>query len=558
MVEEQDRKVKQLSDLSSYLSGRFKDLNEEYNQIQQEKKGLMALKDNLETLVEKTKREGEDKVGELSIVDKEIREELEAKMKESEGIYAEIARLKGRIESYGREEALIREEIEKLQGGFASKADEAKLSREELMRVGDELERKKLETTKFMQELIENKRYLDEIKELSASLESKRERLKQVDALSETSHGCDKLVELEHISEANTLLEQEILSLDSKIRQDESSLLSEISKLKGPRVDVGERGLEQALAELEGELVESKLEKVSIMEGSDRGEANEDEILNQISRIRGLLSEDEEGDSFTNQERALIRKRRGRLRRSKASNVQAMEQVLIQSLRLIQRIDQSRTELTSDVPEFKPAEQTSYCDLRAEGADNLGAKSLGSPRSGVSGFGKRVMISNRRLLTPRKVSRNTFAQTNDSKSNITNNSRVYLHLFHNTVVTEGPDVEMTTRSLDLTYSPQSEGELAFWEPVGTLERVLEIAGNTFVSSRHALLALLPVGRAHLSVGFGELNCVDNTQGLLYGPTQRQVVDHFGADNTLLVDDEEASEGDSVFEEDAIALADSMG
>lgn len=402
--------MKQLSDLSSYLSGRFKDLNQEYNQILQEKKGLMASKGNLEVLVEKSKREGEERMRDLSIVDKEIRDELEAKTKESDGISVDIARLRGRIESYGKEETWIKEEVERLQGAFASKVDEVKLNKEELMRLGDELEKKKLETNKFMLELIENKRYLDEIKQLSASLESKRERLRQADAMSEASHGYDKLVELEHISEANGLLEQEISSLDTKIRQDESGLLEEVSSLKGLRADIVAEGVEQVLAELESELMESKLDKVPIVQGSGREETSLDEILAQIGRIRGLLDDDEESYAHANQTKASVKKRRGRLKRSKATSTQAMEQVLIQSLRLIQRIDQSRIESSNEAPEPRQAEQTLCCGLQAEAANNLGIKSLDSPRSGVSGFARRVMVSNRRLLTPRKVSRNMYTQ----------------------------------------------------------------------------------------------------------------------------------------------------
>ncbi|KAJ1610151.1 hypothetical protein OIY81_2110 [Cryptosporidium canis] len=405
VVEEQERRVEQLTDLSEYLSVRFKDLSEEYDQILQEKKGLMASKDNLEVLVDKSKKEAEEKIRELSIIDSEVRGELEAKTKESEEVSAEIAILRGRNESYESEAAALREEKARLESEMVSRMDEVRIGKEELLRMSDTLDQKRLETAKFMQELVENRRYLEEIDKLNTSLENKRDRLNQIDRMSDSSHNYDRLVELEHISEANGLLEQEISSLSSRIDQDESFLVEEISRLKELKVDISVAEIEQSLAELECEVLEAKSGKPSIVESFVVSEADTEEIVGQITKISQLLS-GEEGNGSGSQGRATsARGRKGRLKRSKAINTQEMEQVLIQSLRLIQRIDQSRVESVSGASECRETGQRPCAVVGEEEGESVGnpaAKSLESPKSGVSGFGKRVMISSRRLLTPRK------------------------------------------------------------------------------------------------------------------------------------------------------------
>ncbi|KAL3128430.1 hypothetical protein CHM_4g730 [Cryptosporidium hominis] len=400
VIDEQEKKKEQLSDLSSYLSERFKNLNDEYNQILQEKKGLIASKDNLEILIEKSKKEGEEKMRELYKVDKEIKDELEEKVNENNNISAEISKLKENNETNEKKKVSIKEEIVKLENDLILKADEIKLSKEDLSRISDELEKKKLETSKFIQELVENKRCLDEINELNILLESKREKLRQMDAKSESSNNYYNIIELEHINQANNLLEQEILSLNSKIKQDEKVLIDEISKLKESKVVVSAENIEKSLTELEKELAEDKLGKISLIENFDQDETKIDDILNQISKIRQLLNE-QENDNNNNEEEISIKKRKGKLKRCKAKNTQSMEHVLIQSLRMIQKIDQFRVGSIGQSSDIKETQKTNNI-ITTENDNNRIVKPLESPKSGVSGFGRRVMISNRRLLTPRK------------------------------------------------------------------------------------------------------------------------------------------------------------
>ncbi|OII71705.1 uncharacterized protein cubi_01319 [Cryptosporidium ubiquitum] len=399
LIDEQERKSEQLSDLDSYLSERFKNLNEEYNQILQEKKGLMASKDNLEILIEKSKKQGEEKMRELYIVDKEIKDELETKINENNSISVEITRLKEKNESIEKRKVSIKEEIIKLENDLASKVDKIKFCKEELLRTSDELDKKKLETSKFMQELIENKRYTNEINELNICLEEKRERLRQIDARSETSHNYDKIVELEHINEANHLLEEEIMSLNSKIKHEERDLIDEISKLKESKVLISSENIDETLTELEKGLMGNKLDNMTLIENLGQEETTIDDIFNQITKIRQLLDIND-SDNDNNEDEVSNKRRKGKLRRSKAKNTQPMEQVLIQSLRMIQKIDQSRGSI-NDSFNFKEIQQKSH-NIANEDNKNPVTKSPDSPKSGVSGFGRRVIISNRRLLTPRK------------------------------------------------------------------------------------------------------------------------------------------------------------
>lgn len=69
-------------------------------------------------------------------------------------------------------------------------------------------------------------------------------------------------------------------------------------------------------------------------------------------------------------------------------------------------------------------------------------------------------------------------------------------------------------------------------------------------------ALLPVGGADLTVLVGELEGLDDTDGLLDGAADGEVVDVHGAEGALRVDEEGATEGDALLlEEDTVGLGD---
>jgi len=66
--------------------------------------------------------------------------------------------------------------------------------------------------------------------------------------------------------------------------------------------------------------------------------------------------------------------------------------------------------------------------------------------------------------------------------------------------------------------------------------------------------LLPAGRADLTVLVGELEGLDDSDGLLDGSADGQVVDVRGSESTVGVDEEGASESDALLlEQDAVSL-----
>lgn len=70
---------------------------------------------------------------------------------------------------------------------------------------------------------------------------------------------------------------------------------------------------------------------------------------------------------------------------------------------------------------------------------------------------------------------------------------------------------------------------------------------------HSLAALRPAGRADLAVLLGELESLDETDGLLDIAADGQVVDGDLSEDALGVDDEQAAQGNALFlDEDAVA------
>jgi hypothetical protein len=84
-------------------------------------------------------------------------------------------------------------------------------------------------------------------------------------------------------------------------------------------------------------------------------------------------------------------------------------------------------------------------------------------------------------------------------------------------------------------------------------KVLEAALGV---SLHGLSALLPAGRADLAVLIGELEGLDETEGLLDVAADGKVVDGDLSEDTLGVDNEETAQGDAlVLDQDAVAAGD---
>ena len=61
----------------------------------------------------------------------------------------------------------------------------------------------------------------------------------------------------------------------------------------------------------------------------------------------------------------------------------------------------------------------------------------------------------------------------------------------------------------------------------------KISGHTLSRRGHGIVALFPVGRTHISTLLGKLQGIKNSQGLINTSSQRQIIDHLTADNTVL-------------------------
>jgi len=90
----------------------------------------------------------------------------------------------------------------------------------------------------------------------------------------------------------------------------------------------------------------------------------------------------------------------------------------------------------------------------------------------------------------------------------------------------------------------SPGAAPFSEQIASLGGGLEVLLGLGGIGHHGLLAGLPVGGADLAVLVGVLEGLDETQGLLHTATYGQIVDGDLAQVLLVIDDEQAAEGDA--------------
>ncbi|KAF7456283.1 hypothetical protein HWI79_3176 [Cryptosporidium felis] len=395
VVGEQERKRKQLSDLGNYLSERFAELNLEYSQIVEEKRELIASKENLESLVEKSKREAEENIQELATVEKQLKGELEEKTKENKELGVEIEKLRSSVESGEENKRSVAGQIACMEREFASKLKEIISNKELLLRMSEELDQRKVEASEQARELVQQRKSLAQIGEIKTSLAGLRERLRLTDESGETGSSYNKLVELQHVEEANSQLENEISKLSSKIKRDKETIASQIRQVPGATENISLAGVEKLLLEFENASSggDVQMEGGVIQTRATDHKISNEEILGQILTIKSAL-----GDGFESPLRSGAKTRRGRLKRDKSKSTHKMQQVLIQSLRLLQKVDEARAESTQNGQ--SSASRETPCASEEKGSPRRDPET--SPSSRGSGPGRRVMIANRRLLTPRK------------------------------------------------------------------------------------------------------------------------------------------------------------
>ena len=86
----------------------------------------------------------------------------------------------------------------------------------------------------------------------------------------------------------------------------------------------------------------------------------------------------------------------------------------------------------------------------------------------------------------------------------------------------------------------------------------QVLGDAVGVGLHAGLALVPSGGANLAMLLGELQGVDQAQGLVDVAAQRQVIDMRRLHHAVLVDHEGAAQRHAAGQQDAVGLGDVLG
>ncbi|KAK6588262.1 hypothetical protein RS030_6776 [Cryptosporidium xiaoi] len=396
-LDEQKERHKQLSDLSDYLSERFKILNIEYNQLIQEKKELITSKENVETLIDKLKKEQEEKKSELCKINDEIKSELDSKREEYDQVNDEINKIKGEKDENEKNLQQLKEQINISENEINRIAKDITSNKELVLKLSEELDKKKAETNKYMRELLEYRNNKLKINDLNNEINEIKCKLEKIDIKNESDKKFDKLVELEHINKLNTQLRDELIEMSNNLEEDERNIINyakDKMRING-NDSVNTNDIDQLLMYLQNSMNYDVNYGINETNAQAECERNEEYIDNNqldehITKLKQILDEN-------NRQNISLKMKKGKLKRNKTTDTKVMETLLIRSLKLIEKLD---GELENDQNSIQFDEQKNECNVTKQTN-----KELETPDSGkISDIGRRVVISNRRLLTPRKVS----------------------------------------------------------------------------------------------------------------------------------------------------------
>ncbi|KAH7650478.1 hypothetical protein FG379_003550 [Cryptosporidium bovis] len=396
-LDEQKERHKQLSDLSDYLSERFKILNIEYNQLIQEKKELITSKENVETLIDKLKKEQEEKKSELCKINDEIKSELDSKREEYDQVNDEINKIKGEKDENEKNLQQLKEQINISENEINRIAKDITSNKELVLKLSEELDKKKAETNKYMRELLEYRNSKLKINDLNNEINEIKCKLEKIDIKNESDKKFDKLVELEHINKLNTQLKDELIAMSNNLEEDERNIINYAKdKMRiNDNGSVNTNDIDQLIMYLQNSMnydVNYGINETNAQAECERNEEyiDSNQLEEHITKLKQILDEN-------NRQNISLKMKKGKLKRNKTTDTKVMETLLIRSLKLIEKLD---GELENDQNSIQFEEQKNEYNVTKQTN-----KELETPDSGkISDTGRRVVISNRRLLTPRKVS----------------------------------------------------------------------------------------------------------------------------------------------------------
>ncbi|KAH8741784.1 hypothetical protein FG386_001358 [Cryptosporidium ryanae] len=393
-IDEQKERHKQLSDLSEYLSERFKCLSIEYDQLIQEKKGLVASKENIEIIIDRLKKEQEEKKSQLCKINNEINNELNLKKKEFDQVSDEINKI--RVEKEINENNLrqLKEQINISENEINKINKDITSNKELLLKLSEELDRKKIETDKYMKELLEGRDNKLKINDLNSEINKIKFKLEKIDIRDESDKKFDKLIELEHINKLNAQLDSELIEMSNNLEEDERNVINDAwNKIKiYDNNDINISSIDQLLTYLQDSanynvICNINEDNSDMVFKKNKEYIDNNELDEHIKKLVQVLDEN-------NRQSISLKMKRGKLKRSKTIDTKMMESLLIKSLKLIEKLD---GEFENDQSSNQFDEQKNEYNRSKKNNE------LESPESDrISNIGKRVVISNRRLLTPRK------------------------------------------------------------------------------------------------------------------------------------------------------------
>ncbi|KAL7068343.1 hypothetical protein ACR3K2_11980 [Cryptosporidium serpentis] len=370
---EYDQRYKQLLNLNEYIKDRFKSLNAEYNNLIENKNRVIVNKQNLEMLLEVSKKEIEEKLNGLIKESDLIADKIIKSNKTIENQEAELKMIKSSINESEHNLGILEKNRLAKENYLANVLLSIKEKDTILLKINEIYALEKLKTEKLAEYSKESELTIQEIKKLEVQLQNAKDNYENIKNREvEDLSNSESIIELHHVERANAELMEEINILEQSITSYETSIRMEAEKIIEKK-DISSVKDTSSVIDTIKEAIEKKEKEMDkglfgYFSSTNEKGISEQDIREYITKINSILIKDTMKGKVDN------------LKRNKAENMRNMEKLLVESLALLQKIDDEEAQNEQD---FKngPLQQI-FTQYKLESSQSCN--------------------SNRRLLTPIK------------------------------------------------------------------------------------------------------------------------------------------------------------
>ncbi|OII76321.1 hypothetical protein cand_010790 [Cryptosporidium andersoni] len=376
---EYDQRYKQLLNLNEYIEDRFKSLNTEYNNLIENKNRVIINKQNLEMLLEVSKKEIEEKLNGLIKEDNLIADKIIKSNKTIENQEVELKVIKSSI----NESVHSLEILEKNRSAKENYLENVLLSIKEkdtiLLKINEIYALEKLKAEKLVEYSKESELTIQEIKKLEVQLQNAKDNYENIKNREvEDLSNSEGIIELHHIERANAELMEEIHILEQNIISYETSIRMEAEKIIEKK-DISSVKDTSSIINTITEVIEKKEKEMDkdllgYFSSTNEKGISEQDIKEYITKINSILIKE------------AMKGKVGNLKRNKAESMRNMEKLLVESLTLLQKIDEEEAQNEQDFKNDSLQQILMQYKLESSQPCN----------------------NNRRLLTPTKVSKKSI------------------------------------------------------------------------------------------------------------------------------------------------------